>query len=182
MSPPDCIYLRNKVPRLRPIDSTRIPSAVKSRKCDAFRDTYTNVKERTSLDTRYHGGGLMELLIRRERKSVARSATQFRLLNPDNLGLLQAELALDRRSSPRRGGSLAEVGSEAVTSQRPRVGRRERKSVARSATQFRLLNPDNLGLLQAELALDRRSSPRRGGSLAEVGSEAVTSQRPRVGS
>ncbi|KAJ1152384.1 hypothetical protein NDU88_005159 [Pleurodeles waltl] len=33
------------VPRLRPIDSTRIPSAVKSRKCDAFRDTYTNVKE-----------------------------------------------------------------------------------------------------------------------------------------
>ncbi|KAJ1157767.1 hypothetical protein NDU88_010467 [Pleurodeles waltl] len=52
----------NKVPRLRPIDSTRIPSAVKSRKCDAFRDTYTNVKERTSLDTRYHGGGLMELV------------------------------------------------------------------------------------------------------------------------
>ncbi|KAJ1135699.1 hypothetical protein NDU88_002134 [Pleurodeles waltl] len=62
MSPPDCIYLRNKVPRLRQIDSTRIPSAVKSRKCDAFRDTYTNVKERTSLDTRYHGGGLMELV------------------------------------------------------------------------------------------------------------------------
>ncbi|KAJ1199015.1 hypothetical protein NDU88_002853 [Pleurodeles waltl] len=61
MSPPDYIYLRNEVPRLRPIDSTRIPSAVKSRKCDAFRDTYTNVKERTSLDTRYHGGGLMEL-------------------------------------------------------------------------------------------------------------------------
>ncbi|KAJ1210746.1 hypothetical protein NDU88_006108 [Pleurodeles waltl] len=51
----------SEVPRLRPIDSTRIPSAVKSRKCDAFRDTYTNVKECTSLDTRYHGGGLMEL-------------------------------------------------------------------------------------------------------------------------
>ncbi|KAJ1149322.1 hypothetical protein NDU88_002132 [Pleurodeles waltl] len=52
---------KQRVPRLRPIDSTRIPSAVKSRKCDAFRDTYTNVKECTSLDTRYHGGGLMEL-------------------------------------------------------------------------------------------------------------------------
>ncbi|KAJ1204803.1 hypothetical protein NDU88_000241 [Pleurodeles waltl] len=61
MSPPDYIYLRSKVPKLRPIDSTRIPSAVKSRKCDAFRDIYTNVKECTSLDTRYHGGGLMEL-------------------------------------------------------------------------------------------------------------------------
>ncbi|KAJ1183143.1 hypothetical protein NDU88_008313 [Pleurodeles waltl] len=50
-----------EVPKLRPIDSTRIPSAVKSRKCDAFRDIYTNVKECTSLDTRYHGDGLMEL-------------------------------------------------------------------------------------------------------------------------
>ncbi|KAJ1108757.1 hypothetical protein NDU88_006127 [Pleurodeles waltl] len=49
------------VPKLRPIDSTRIPSAVKSRKCDASRDIYTNVKECTSLDTRYHDGGLMEL-------------------------------------------------------------------------------------------------------------------------
>ncbi|KAJ1201478.1 hypothetical protein NDU88_005287 [Pleurodeles waltl] len=61
MFPPDYIYLRSKVPKLRPIDSTRIPSAVKSRKCDVSRAIYTDVKEGTSLDTRYHGGGLMEL-------------------------------------------------------------------------------------------------------------------------
>ncbi|KAJ1147128.1 hypothetical protein NDU88_000015 [Pleurodeles waltl] len=63
MFPPDYIYLRSKVPKLRPIDSTRIPSAVKSRKCDVFRAIYTDVKECTSLDTRYHGGGLMELVV-----------------------------------------------------------------------------------------------------------------------
>ncbi|KAJ1165193.1 hypothetical protein NDU88_005622 [Pleurodeles waltl] len=45
MFPPDYIYLRSKVPKLQPIDSTRIPSAVKSRKCDAFGDIYTNMKE-----------------------------------------------------------------------------------------------------------------------------------------
>ncbi|KAJ1139311.1 hypothetical protein NDU88_005686 [Pleurodeles waltl] len=57
-----------EVPKLRPIDSTRIPSAVKSRKCDVSRAIYTDVKEGTSLDTRYHGGGLMEL----SRVSLAR--------------------------------------------------------------------------------------------------------------
>ncbi|KAJ1118744.1 hypothetical protein NDU88_006931 [Pleurodeles waltl] len=54
---------RSSVPKLRPIDSTRIPSAVKSRKCDVSRAIYTDVKEGTSLDTRYHGGGLMELTL-----------------------------------------------------------------------------------------------------------------------
>ncbi|KAJ1160153.1 hypothetical protein NDU88_000655 [Pleurodeles waltl] len=49
------IFVLIRVPKLQPIDSTRIPSAVKSRKCDAFRDIYTNMKECTSLDTRVDG-------------------------------------------------------------------------------------------------------------------------------
>ncbi|KAJ1122447.1 hypothetical protein NDU88_000934 [Pleurodeles waltl] len=52
---------RQRDPKLQPIESSRIPSAVKSRKYDALGDIYTGIGNGSSLDTGYHGGGFMKL-------------------------------------------------------------------------------------------------------------------------
>ncbi|XP_069080765.1 vesicle-trafficking protein SEC22a isoform X2 [Pleurodeles waltl] len=52
-----------QVPRLQPIDSTRILSAVKSRTVDAPGNIYMDVIGGSSLDAGYHGGGFMELVV-----------------------------------------------------------------------------------------------------------------------
>ncbi|XP_069091401.1 transmembrane protein 242 isoform X2 [Pleurodeles waltl] len=52
----------NKDPKLQPIETSRIPFAVKSRTKDALVDIYTGIGSGSSLDTGYHGGSLMELV------------------------------------------------------------------------------------------------------------------------
>ncbi|KAJ1142869.1 hypothetical protein NDU88_009182 [Pleurodeles waltl] len=60
------------------IDSTRIPSAVKSRTVDAPGNIYMDVIEGSSLDAGYHGGGFMELTDMQQLVKDSNDPSRFR--------------------------------------------------------------------------------------------------------